>query len=145
MNITDSYPVLYITLSDYNMFVTNINSRKARCLRRTRRSYHCLPTEFRWWQSHVFHLTYNQAGDFHDTLFSGSAFGHSHTTLSLLQWCFSDHSLALASRIRNKEKVHEHLFETCCCTLLWAKGPDWVTFSGITDVFLMYLLSFCAF
>lgn len=83
-------------------------------------------------------------------LFSGSAFGLTHThvhtdsfhSCNAATWCLSDHSVALASRLGNekeghKSQGHEHSPETCCCTLLWAKGPDRAAFSGITDVLLI--------
>lgn len=99
----------------------------------------------------------NQAGQLMALLFSGSAFGLTQTTLTpaMLQLgvCFILRITALhlhrESEMRKRSQVHEsqvdeHLFKTCCCTLLWAKGPDWAAFSGINDVsFILLCLLIC--
>lgn len=113
MNITDSYPVLNIMLSEYRgVYVT-----KARWW--TCASYRLISKQlsvFQWWQSHIYiydtirleslwHF-YSQGVhlDFHTQLF------HSCNAAT---WCLSDHSVALASRIRNEKKV----------TVSWVTSP----------------------
>lgn len=73
-----------------------------------------------------------------------------HRLFSLLQRCdlvsvwSQRRARVQTQKWEKRSQCHEsHSPETCCCTLLWAKGRDRAAFSGITDVLLICIFYPC--